>query len=416
MIAYLIRRVLQAIIVVWLVTVLTFVLLKLLPGGPVRAILGQRASDTALVNALTHQLGLDKPIWYQYWHWLDGLLHGNFGFSYAQNQTVSSLLGQRLPKTLLLLGTSTLLALIIAIPVGVAQAVRRNKTFDYVGTGLSFLFYAMPAFLIGLILIQVFALNLRIFPPEAAQGSTIGSFFTDFNAMVLPILSLALITIAAFSRYMRSSTLDQITQDYVRTARAKGAGEQRILYRHILRNALIPIATLIGLSLGFIFSGALITEFVFNYPGMGLLFITAATTQDYPILLGVTVIVALATVVGIAGGRYPVCGARPASEVRELMSINVPPPLPQDPGKTLVAPGADVDLVESGAPGVAPGMEAAPTRSMFRRGLEVFAENKLALVGMVLLLAIVFFCFIGPYLLPHQPGQHRPAERQPAAR
>jgi peptide/nickel transport system permease protein len=297
-IAYLIRRVLQAIIVVWLVTVLTFVLLKLLPGGPVRAILGQRASDTALVNALTHKLGLDKPIWYQYWHWLDGLLHGNFGFSYAQNQTVSSLLGQRLPKTLLLLGTSTLLALIIAIPVGVAQAVRRNKAFDYVGTGLSFLFYAMPAYLIGLILIQVFALNLHIFPPEAAQGSTIGSFFTDFNAMVLPILSLALITIAAFSRYMRSSTLDQITQDYVRTARAKGAGEQRILYRHILRNALIPIATLIGLSLGFIFSGALITEFVFNYPGMGLLFITAATTQDYPILLGVTVIVAFATVVG----------------------------------------------------------------------------------------------------------------------
>ncbi len=298
MIAYLIRRVLQAIIVVWLVTVLTFVLLKLLPGGPVRAILGQRASDAALVAALTKQLGFDKPVWYQYWHWLDGLLHGNFGFSYAQNQTVSSLLGQRLPKTLLLLGLSTLLALVIAIPVGVVQAVRRNKAFDYVGTGLSFVFYAMPAYLLGLILIDIFAEQLHIFPPEAAQGGTIGSFFTQFNAMVLPIASLTLITIASFSRYMRSSTLDQITQDYVRTARAKGAGERRILYRHILRNALIPIATLLGLSLPIIFSGALITEFVFNYPGMGLLFITAATTQDYPILLGVTVIVAFATVVG----------------------------------------------------------------------------------------------------------------------
>jgi peptide/nickel transport system permease protein len=296
--AYLIRRVLQAIIVVWLVTVFTFLLLKLLPGGPVRAILGQRANEPALVAALTKQLGFNQPVWYQYWHWLDDLLHGNFGFSYQQNQTVSSLLGQRLGKTLLLLGTSTLLALVVAVPVGVMQAVRRNKAVDYVGTTFSFVFYAMPAYLIGLILINIFAEELHLFPPEAAQGPGISAFFTDFNAMVLPIASLALITIASFSRYMRSSTLDQITQDYVRTARAKGAGERRILYRHILRNALIPIATLLGLSLPIIFSGALITETVFNYPGMGLLFITAAGQQDYPILLGVTVIVAFATVAG----------------------------------------------------------------------------------------------------------------------
>lgn len=211
---------------------------------------------------------------------------------------MSSLLGQRLPKTLLLLGLSTLIALVVAIPVGVLQAVRRNKTVDYVGTALSFVFYAMPAYLLGLILINVFAENLHIFPPQAAQGSGAGAFFTDFNAMILPLATLTLVTIASFSRYMRSSTLDQITQDYVRTARAKGAGEQRVLYRHILRNALIPIATLLGLSLSLIFSGALITEYVFNYPGMGLVFITAAITQDYPALLGVTVIVAFATVVG----------------------------------------------------------------------------------------------------------------------
>jgi peptide/nickel transport system permease protein len=299
-IAYLIRRLLQAVIVVWLVTVLTFLLLKALPGGPVRAILGQRASDLALVTALTKQLGFDKPIWYQYWHWLDDLLHGNFGFSFQQNQTVSSLLGQRLPKTLLLLGVSTLFALIVAVPIGVAQAVRRNKAVDYLGTGFSFIFYAMPSYLLGIILVNIFGQGhvFALFPPQAAQGSSIGSFFTQFNAMVLPLATLTLITIASFSRYMRSSTLDQITQDYVRTARAKGAGERRILYRHILRNALIPIATLVGLNLPVIFSGALITEFVFNYPGMGLLFITAANTQDYPILLGVTVIVAFATVVG----------------------------------------------------------------------------------------------------------------------
>jgi peptide/nickel transport system permease protein len=277
MTTYLIRRLLQAVVVTWLVTLLVFVLLKLLPGGPVRAILGTRANDPALVRAL----------------------HGNLGFSYQQNQPVSALLATALPKTLLLLGSSTLLALLIAIPLGVAQAVKRNKLTDYIGTGFSFLFYAMPDYLLGIILINIAAEPPRAwFPPEAAQAPGTGSFFTDFDAMVLPVLALTLLTVAAYSRYMRSATLDQITQDYVRTARAKGASERRILYRHIMRNALIPIATLIGLSLPVLFSGDLLIEDVYNYPGMGNLFIVAATNQDYPILLGVTALVAFATVVG----------------------------------------------------------------------------------------------------------------------
>jgi peptide/nickel transport system permease protein len=297
--AYLIRRILQSLIVVWLVTIFTFILLKLLPGGPIRAILGQRAGDLVLVKHLTIQLGFNKPVWYQYWHWLDGLLHGNFGFSYLQNQSVASLIANRLPKTLLLLGVSTVIAVAIAIPIGVVQAVRRNKFADYLGTAFSFVFYAMPAYLLGIILINLFAEPPRAwFPSQGAQGANIGSFFTQFNAMVLPLASLALITLAGFSRYMRSSTLDQITQDYVRTARAKGASDRRILYRHVLRNALIPIVTLLGLNLPIIFSGALITENVFNYQGMGLLFVASANTQDYPVLLGITVIVALATVAG----------------------------------------------------------------------------------------------------------------------
>jgi peptide/nickel transport system permease protein len=297
--AYLIRRILQSLVVVWLVTVFTFILLKLLPGGPVRAILGTRAGNAALVKSLTHRLGFDKPFWYQYWHWLDQLLHGNFGFSYNLNQSVGSLLATALPKTLLLLGVSTVIAVVIAIPIGVLQAVRRNKLADYLGTAFSFIFYAMPAYLLGIILINAFAEPPRAwFPSQGAQGSNVGSFFTQFNAMVLPLASLALITLAGFSRYMRSSTLDQITQDYVRTARAKGASERRILYRHVLRNALIPIVTLLGLNLPIIFSGALITENVFNYPGMGLLFVNSANTQDYPVLLGITVIVAFATVAG----------------------------------------------------------------------------------------------------------------------
>jgi peptide/nickel transport system permease protein len=309
---YLIRRFLQAVVVVWLVTIITFLLLKALPGGPVRAILGTRANDPALVQALTVQLGFNKPIWYQYWHWLEQLLHGNLGFSYYENQSVASLLAQRLPKTLLLVGVGTALALVIAIPFGIIQAVRRNKAADYVGTAFSFLFYAMPVYLTGIILINAFSLGTHTFPSEGAQGGGVSSFFTNFNAMVLPVLTLTLLTVAAFSRYMRSSTLDQVTQDYVRTARAKGVGEGRILYRHILRNALIPIATLVGLSLPAVFSGALITEQLFNYPGMGLLFYTAATVQDYPTLLGITVLVAFATVLGslVADVLYAVLDPR----------------------------------------------------------------------------------------------------------
>jgi len=312
MTGYLIRRFLQALVVVWLVTVITFILLKALPGGPVRAMLGTRASNAALVAALTKQLGLDKPVWQQYWNWLDALLHGNLGFSYYFNQTVASLLAQRLLKTVLLVGLSTLLALVIAVPYGIMQAVRRNKLADHVGTAFSFLFYGMPVYLTGIILINVFSLELHMFPSEGAQSSGAASFFTDFKAMVLPVVTLTLLTLALFTRYMRSSTLDQLTQDYVRTARAKGAGESRILYRHILRNALIPIATLIGLSLPAIFSGALITEYLFNYPGMGLLFYQSAEVEDYSTLLGIAVIVALATVVGslVADVLYAVLDPR----------------------------------------------------------------------------------------------------------
>jgi peptide/nickel transport system permease protein len=156
----------------------------------------------------------------------------------------------------------------------------------------------MPSFLLGLLLIYIFAIKFPIFPAEAPQGLGLGVIFANFNAMILPIATLTVITIALFSRYARSSVLDNLTEDYVRTAKAKGASERRILFRHVLRNSLIPVVTLLGLSLPGILSGALITESVFNYPGMGLLFFQQAQKQDYPTLLGVVVVIALATVVG----------------------------------------------------------------------------------------------------------------------
>jgi peptide/nickel transport system permease protein len=294
-----IRRMLQAIVVLLLVTMITFALLRLIPGNVAVAVMGPTAYRNPLAIAqFDKAYGFNKPWYYQYWLWLDHLLHGDLGYSWKLNQSVASLLSTHLPKTVFLVGASIILALIFAVPIGVLQAVRRNKIVDHFFNGFSTIFYAMPVFLLGILLILVFAIKFPILPPEGPQGETVGAIFSQFNAMILPIITLTLITIALFSRYMRSSVLDNLTEDYVRTAKAKGASERRVLLRHVLRNSLIPIATLLGLLLPAVFAGALITESVFNYPGMGYLFYQSALYQDYPVLLGIIVVVALATVVG----------------------------------------------------------------------------------------------------------------------
>jgi peptide/nickel transport system permease protein len=294
-----IRRVLQALGVLLIVTVITFILLRLIPGNPAIAVMGPQAyRNPAAIAQFDRVYGFDKPWYGQYWLWLDNLLHFHLGYSWKLNQSVQSLLSNHLPKTVFLVGSAIVLALIFAIPIGMVQAVRRNKAVDHFFNGFSTIFYAMPAFLLGLLLILIFAIKFPIFPPEGPQGESVGVLFTNFNALILPIISLTLLTVALFSRYMRSSVLDNLTEDYVRTAKAKGASERRVLVRHVLRNSLIPIATLLGLSLPGIIAGALITESVFNYPGMGYLFYQAALNSDYPILLGITIVVAVATVVG----------------------------------------------------------------------------------------------------------------------
>jgi peptide/nickel transport system permease protein len=297
-IGFLIRRVIQAVVVVFLVTLITFALLRLIPGNPAAAILGPSAyRNPAALAALDAAYGFNKPFFAQYFLWLGHLLQGNLGYSFARNQSVWSLLSSYLPKTIALIGMSTILAVIVAIPIGLWQAVRRNKAVDYTFTALSFLFYAAPTFFVGTVLILVFADTLHWFDSEASQGGIWSDIF-DMRAQFLPILTLALVTIALFSRYMRSSVLDNISEDYVRTARAKGVSGRRVLFRHVLRNSLIPIATLLGLSFPGIISGALITESVFNYPGMGYLFLGAALGKDYPTLLGVVMVVGVATVIG----------------------------------------------------------------------------------------------------------------------
>lgn len=293
--AFLIRRVLQAIAVLFGVSIVVFILLHLLPGGPAKAVLGLRANK-AQILAFDQRYGLLKPLPIQYVVWVGQLIHGNLGFSYKQNQSVDSLLGENIPRTMVLVGVATALALMIAIPAGIYQAVRRNKPEDYVLTGLSFIFYSMPSFFLGTILIIVLSQMLPVLPSTGPTATA--PLWQQIPNLVLPVMTLMLITVALFSRYMRSSVLENLVQDYVRTASSKGVSGPVVLFRHVLPNAMLPIITLIGLSLPGILSGALITESLFNYPGMGLLFWNAAQTDDFPVMLGTTIVVGVAVVLG----------------------------------------------------------------------------------------------------------------------
>jgi peptide/nickel transport system permease protein len=279
------------------VTVITFILLHLLPGSLARDILGNRATPQAIA-LFNHQNGLDQPVYVQYWDFLKKLTHGNLGYSYQFNRSTDSLLSGELPKDLFLGGVSLILSLVIAIPVGVAQAVRRNGPVDYAGTGVSFLLYSMPQYAIALLLIQFLSISFHVFPAEAPQASSVGGMLADPSALVLPVASLTLVSYAQFSRYMRSSAIDTLAQDYMRTARAKGLPERLVLYRHLLRNSLITVVTLVGLSIPYILTGTLIIEQVFNFPGAGLEYYNATLRNDYEVMLGITVLVGVITVVG----------------------------------------------------------------------------------------------------------------------
>jgi peptide/nickel transport system permease protein len=297
MAGFVLRRILQSIVVILGVVLTVFLLGKLIPGGEAAAALGPRRSAFQVAH-FNRVNGLDLPLYDQFWRYLWGLFHLNLGYSFKNNEGVKELISQRLPKTLTLVGTSTLVALIIAVPLGILQVVKRYSPVDYVLTSLSFLFYAMPAFFLGFLLILYFSFQLHLFPVSPPINSGGWTIFTDPRAFVLPVITLSALTIASFSRYMRSSMMDALAEDYVRTARAKGASNNRVLYGHALRNALIPILTLIGLSLPAIASGALITETVFNYPGMGLLTVTSAGNDDIPTVLGTTLIITIFTVAG----------------------------------------------------------------------------------------------------------------------
>jgi peptide/nickel transport system permease protein len=297
MIGYLIRRFLQALLVTVFVTVITLALVHLFPGGPVRALLGSRASPAQLAY-YNHLYGFDQPFYIQYLKWVGQLIHGNLGYSVKLNQTVSSLLASKLPKTIVLVVLGLVISLLFGLPLGIYQAVKRYTVGDYVLTGVSFLGYATPTFFVALLLVEWFSIDVHLFPAFAPQADTAGGVLADPVALVLPVVAYAFVLYALWSRFMRSSVMDNLVQDYVRTARAKGASERRVLWGHVFRNSLISIVTLLGLSLPTLVAGAIFIEVVFNYPGMGFAFYNAALADDVPTLLGFTLVATVATIAG----------------------------------------------------------------------------------------------------------------------
>lgn len=295
---YLLRRLAQSVVVVLGVTIIIFALLHAFPSGSIaRSILGSRASPDSIA-AFTKEYGLNQPVYYQYWRFLDQLLHGNLGTSFRLNQTVTSLIEAEFPKDLALGGLALVLSLVIAIPVGVAQAVKRNQAGDHLATGVSFILYSMPTYALGFILIQALAISFHVFPAEAPQSATALGMLEDPRALVLPVLTLTLVTYAQFTRYMRSSAIETLAQDWIRTARAKGIPERLVLWRHVIRNSLLTTVTMVGLSLPVVITGTLIVEQVYNFPGLGLEYFNAAQANDYQVMLGITVIIGLVTVLG----------------------------------------------------------------------------------------------------------------------
>ncbi|MCZ7540282.1 MAG: ABC transporter permease [Anaerolineae bacterium] len=302
---YLVHRIVQMIPLLIGISILAFLIIRLAPGDPTVVYIDPNkppptAEDLARLRA---DLGMDDPLPVQYVRWLVNAIQGDLGFSLSGRRPVADEIGERLPNTLLLGLTSLLVTIVISIPVGILSAVYRYTLLDYVITFLSFVGLSVPGFVVALFLIQFFAVELRWLPSTGMhnvreQYSGLRAVMDVAEHLVLPATALSAASIARWARYQRSSLLNVLTQDYIRTARAKGARERRVLGLHALRNALLPMITLGGLSIPQLVSGAFIIEYVFGWPGMGRLAVNAALRRDYPVIMGVTMISAIFIVLG----------------------------------------------------------------------------------------------------------------------
>jgi peptide/nickel transport system permease protein len=309
---YLLTRSIQNVVLLWLVSMIGFGILYLAPGGPLAQFALVPGMSQAQLTKIAEQMGLDRPIPAQYWEWFTRLLSGDWGHSFRDGQAVLAVIASHLWSTLELMGSSTILAILLGTWIGVLGAIRRYSLFDYLATVGAMVALSIPTFWFGLITIYIFSVELKWVPGGNMYTIGNGSFLDYLHHLIAPCLVLALVTIATWSRYMRSSMLEVINQDYIRTARAKGAPERIVLVHHAIRNALLPMITIAGMQLPTVLSGALVTETVFTWPGMGRLFLDSLGYRDYPVVMGILMFSAVLVLIGnmLADALYAVCDPR----------------------------------------------------------------------------------------------------------
>jgi peptide/nickel transport system permease protein len=291
MLGYLLRRVLAAIPVMGVVALVVFLLLRLTPGDPAAILAGDNATPAQL-ERIRASLGLDEPLYIQFFTWINKLLHGDLGVSLISNVPVLKMIGQRVEPSISIALATIIVSVVVAVPLGVIAAWRQGTWIDRFVMGLSVLGFSVPVFVIGYVLIQVFAIDLRWLPVQGFK-SIAGGFGPFLERLVLPTLALSFIYVALIARMTRASMLDVLGEDYVRTARAKGLGEIAVLFRHALRNAAVPVITVIGTGFALLISGVVVTESVFNIPGIGRLTVDAVLARDYPVIQAMILLTSL---------------------------------------------------------------------------------------------------------------------------
>jgi peptide/nickel transport system permease protein len=294
---YAIRRVLAVPFMLLGVSIILFAIMHAAPGGPEAVLMGGNL-DQATAARIRANLGLDRPLPVQYVDWLLALLHGNWGNSYLTGEPVTRMILEHLGPTLELTVVAILLALVLAVPGGVIASVHPDSWFDRLSSAIAFAGISFPSFWLGIMLILFFASFLGWLPVEGISSVTGGGLLDRLRHLILPAVTLASTQIASLLRFTRSSMMEAIQQEYVRTARAKGLGERVVIYKHALRNALLPVVTVLGLSLSFIVGGAVLIETVFAWPGVGQLAVQSVFSRDYPVIMGVNVMIAAVVIVG----------------------------------------------------------------------------------------------------------------------
>lgn len=298
MTSYIIRRVLACIPVLLGVTVLLFILVDLMPGDAVTAMMTPEApTSKAQLREMRERLGLDQPWLVRYGRWLWQLLHGNLGYSYVTLQPIATLISARLGATLELMGIALIISIVLGVFLGTISAVYQYSVLDHVLTVFAFVGRSLPDFFLGLLLIYVFALRLQWLPVSGMKTPGAASLLDQLQHLVLPMCTLAYFRLAVFVRYTRSSFLEVLNSDYLVFGRAKGLRESTLIFKHAMRNALIPIITVIGLNIPVVFAGAVVTEAVFAWPGLGRLYVTAVSQRDYPLVMALSLMTAVAVLV-----------------------------------------------------------------------------------------------------------------------